>query len=70
MTTPIVEPEAPPIRTGRWEHLLAPLALVALVFGLYSATAQTSDVIVDVYSSSLAGWQIAQTGAPWLDDDH
>ena len=44
----------------------------ALFFGccvVFGLTAQTSSkVSVDVYASSLAGWRIAATGNPWLDD--
>ncbi len=47
----------------------APSALFCLLFIVYALTAQTtSKVSVDVYSSSLAAWRIAQTGQPWLDE--
>ncbi|QSR31766.1 hypothetical protein CFI00_14875 [Nocardioides sp. S5] len=45
-----------------------PVALFCSMFLVYGLTVQTSSkVSVDVYSSSLAAWRIAQTGEPWLD---
>lgn len=54
------------IRSGApW---LVPAAFLCALLAIYLSTAQTSSkVSVDVYSSSLSAWRIAQTGEPWLD---
>ena len=45
-----------------------PAILLLLCLAVYLPTSQVDDkVSVDVYSSSLASWRIAETGTPWLD---
>jgi alpha-1,2-mannosyltransferase len=57
---------ASPVGRAAWGLPVLLFLGLSLLFG---ATAQTSTkVSVDVYSSSLAAWRIATTGAPWLDD--
>lgn len=54
----------PPLAQGAGA-LVAVLALILCAFGFTLATDRVSN---DVTSASLASWQIAQTGTPWLED--
>lgn len=53
------------LRARRVPLVVALLALVT--FGIYAATTDRDRVVNDVSSAGVAAWQIAGTGAPWLE---